>query len=431
MPPLSLRWNLSWIAAGNAVELVCQWGMVVVLAHLGDLEMIGMVVLAFAICAPVNALTQLGLRGAVVTDARREYRFADYLALRIVTATLALLIVVAVVLATGYARETAWIILAVGLAEMIKSISDIFHAGLQQRERMDRIAVSLMIRGPVTLILLTLAVYATGNIAWGILAFPLVAAATLFGHDVPNGFRIVTQHGAGLKPRFHARTMLKLAWLTLPLGIVLMLIALSTSIPRYLVDLYLGKRALGVFVSILYLGVVGARVVAAVSQSAGPRLAKYYAEANTAAYCRLLAKLLAPVVGLGAAVVLVVWLAGGPILGLLYDADYAPYLDLGVLLMVAAAAMYLTIPLGIAVEAMRRFKTHMVIRAMGIVVLLALLPGFIEAYQLPGAAVAMLISSACSVLGCLGVVLWSLGRGLAVSDQPSAISSQQSARAED
>ena len=428
--PLSLRLNFSWIAAGNAVEMVCQWGLLVVLAHLGNLEMIGTVVLAFAVCAPVNALAYLGLRGAVVTDARGEYRFADYLALRLVTATLALATIAGIILAAGYESETALIILVVGTGELLRSVSDIFHALLQQQERMDRIAISLMIRGPFILALLALGVYVTGNVVWGMLGFPLAAAAVLFGYDIPNGSRIVKTttrggkktpsgpttcygpitSGAGLKPRWDARTLLKLAWLTLPLGIVLMLIALTTSIPRYMVSHHLGNRALGIFVSIFYLAMVGTKVVTAMGQSAGPRLAKYHAAGNTAAYVRLLAKLLGVVVGLGAAAVLVVALAGGPILSLLYDTDFTPHLNLAVFLMLAGATMYLTVPLGIAVEAMRRFKTHMIIRAAGVLVLLVLLPGMIEAHGLQGAAAAMLISFACSAAGCLAVVLWSVRR---------------------
>lgn len=423
--PLSLHLNFSWIAAGSAVEMACQWGLVVVLAHVGNLEMIGTVVLAFAVCAPVNALAQLGLRGAVVTDARREYQFGDYLALRLVTAVLAFLIVAGIALTAGYGTETALIILVVGLGELFKSVSDIFHAVFQQHERMDRIAISLVIRGPLILALLALGVYATENLLWGIMALPLVAAVTLFAYDLPNGSRIVgalragggessqqaTPHGAGWRPRWQLRTMLRLAWLTLPLGIVLMLIALNTSVPRYLIAHYLGKHALGVFVSIFYLAMVGTRVVAAIGQSAGPRLARYHAAGNRPAYCRLLGKLLGLVAGLGAAVVLLVALLGGPILGLLYDADYTPYLDLAVYLMAAAAVMYLTIPLGIAVEAMRRFKTHMLIRTAGLLVLLLLLPRLIQAHDLQGAAVAMLISSACAVLGCAGVILWAVRPG--------------------
>jgi len=415
--PLSLRLNFSWIAAGNAVEMACQWGLLVVLAHLGNLEMIGTVVLAFAICAPCNALAYLGLRGAVVTDARGEYRFGDYLALRLVTATLALAVIAGIVLTARYEIETTLIILAVGVGELFKSISDIFHALLQQHERMDRIAIALMIRGLLILALLALGVCLTGNLVWGMLGFPLAAAVVLFGYDLPNGWRIAAarrsgsaENGAGIKPRWNARTLLKLTWLTLPLGIVLMLIALTTSLPRYMVSHYLGSRALGVFVSIFYLAMVGTKVSTAMGQSAGPRLAKYHAAGNTAAYLRLLGKLLGVVAGLGAAVVLVVALAGGPILGLLYDADFTPHLHLAVLLMLAGAMMYLTVPLGIAIEATRRFKTHMTIRCAGVVVLLLLLPGSIEAYGLEGAAMAMLVSFACSAVGCLGMVFWLVRR---------------------
>ena len=39
--------------------------------------------------------------------------------------------------------------------------------------------------------------------------------------------------------------MLKLAWLTFPLGIVLMLIALNTSVPRYMIVHYLGNAFVG------------------------------------------------------------------------------------------------------------------------------------------------------------------------------------------
>jgi len=434
--PLSLRWNFSWIAAGNAVEMGCQWGLLVVLAHLGNLEMIGTVVLAFAICAPVYALACLGLRSALVSDARREYQFGDYLALRLVTSTLALAAIVALALTGGYQTETVLIILAAGLGELLKSISDIFHALLQQRERMDRIGVSLMLRGPLVLVLLGLGVYLTENILWAMLAFPLAAAFTLFCYDLPAGSRILRTapagnrgasvepraRDAGLKPRWHFPTLLRLAWLTLPLGGVLMLITLTASLPRYAVSYYLGNRALGLFVSIYYLAMVGNKVVTAIGQSAGPRLAKYHAAGNTVAYVRLLGKLLGVTVGLGALLVATVALAGGPILGLLYDADFAPYQSLAVWLMLAGAMMHLTIPLGMAIEATRRFKTHMILRAVGVLVLLALLPQLIPTYNLQGAAVAMLIAFACTFAGCLGVVVWSVR-----DSRPSATEAEHSA----
>ena len=82
----------SWIIWGNFVYSLSRWGMIAVLAQLGGPEMVGRVVLAFAICAPITALGNLGLRSVLVTDARGEYRFGDYFALRLVTSAAAWLV---------------------------------------------------------------------------------------------------------------------------------------------------------------------------------------------------------------------------------------------------------------------------------------------------------------------------------------------------
>ncbi|HUT09360.1 MAG TPA: hypothetical protein VMY42_02600 [Thermoguttaceae bacterium] len=417
--PLSLRRNCSWIVTGNVVNMGCQWGRVVLLVHLAGVEKVGMVVLAFAISTPVNVLAYLGLRGTVATDTKEEYRFGDYLALRLITATLAMLVVAAIALASPYEAETAMVILIVAAGELFRSISDIFHALFQQHERMDRMAISIMIRGLLMLGLLALGICLTGSVLWGMLGFPLAMAVTFFGFDLPTGARMVyasprtetkasydtTRPGGELRPRWNARTLVRLTWLTLPLGIAMMMISLAQSIPRYVVGHLLGLTTLGVFVMVLYLALVGAKLVAAVSQSAGPRLARHYAAGNSTAYCRLLGKLLALTAAMGVAVVLGVAVFGGPILGLLYGAEFRQYAGLAVYLMAAGTMMYLTTPLAQAVDAMRRFKTHLVMRVLGIVTLLVLLPGLIAAYGLEGAAAAMFIGYLVTILGLAGAIL--------------------------
>ena len=173
---------------------------------------------------------------------------------------------------------------------------------------------------------------------------------------------------------------------------------------------YLGDHALGVFASVACLAIVGSTVVSAVSVSASPRMARYHAAGNTAAYLRLLGKLVVLVAGLGTAAVLVMTLGGGPILSLLYGAEFARHAELAVYLMSAGAVAYLTLPLGVAVEAMRCFKTHMVVRGISVLTLLALAPGWIQAHGPKGAAMAMLAGSACSELGCAGVLVYHKAR---------------------
>ena len=418
--PLSLRRNASWIVLGGAVHSASRWGLVVVLARLGNAEMIGQIALAMAVCAPVSFLANLGLRSALVTDAKHEYRFGDYFGLRIVTSLVAIGGIAALVAVAGFEARTALVVLVWAVGKLFESLSDVFHALFQQQERMDRIAVAMMLRGPLVLAFLAVGVALTGNILWGIAGFPLVMAATLFCYDLPTGRRTVNTSpagcqerpreeatpGDGVRPRWHAPTMIRLARLTWPLGLVAMMISLFPNVPRYVVDYHLGKHALGVFASIAFLAIAGTMVVSALGQSASPRLAKHYAAGNLAGFCRLLGKLLGLVACLGAGLVVLMALFGGPILRLFYGPEFARYADLSVWLMLSATMMFLGAPLGRAVDAMRRFKTHMAIRGVGIVVMAALLPGFVGTYGLKGAAAAMLISAAGLVVVYVSVIGW-------------------------
>jgi len=298
-----------------------------------------------------------------------------------------------------------WIILLVAAGKVFESLSDIFHGLLQQHERMDRIGVALMIRGPATLALLAAGVYLSGELIWGVAAFPLALGTMFFVYDLPGGRRLLrSMRGLGvdgseihadanLRPRFEARTLARLAWLSLPLGIVVTTMLLMTSVPRYAISHYLGDRALGIFASIAYLGTAGTLVVGAVGQSITPRLARLYADGRRRPFSRLLAKLLGLVTVTGLLMVLLMAVAGGPILGLVYGGEFAGDVELAVYLMVAAAATYFSIPLGRAVQAMRRFRLHMAIRAASVLLLLALAPWMTVYGGLLGAAHATLIAA--------------------------------------
>ena len=406
LEPLSLRRNFSWIVSGNAVCAASLWGMVVLLTRLGSVEMVGQVMLAFAVCAPVTALAKLGLCGVLVTDAKAEYRFADYLGLRLIMALLGFLVVACIGVATGSELQLARLILAVGLGDAFESVGEIFHGLMQQHERMDRVGIALILRGPLKVLLLAIGLWATGTAFWGVVGMALVSGLVFFAWDLPGGSRIwrasllaagETSTGAraafgGVRPRLRLRRLLGLAWIALPLGVVTTMLALFPNVPRYMVSHYLGDRGLGLFVPVAALGTLGTIVATGIGQSSSPRLAKYYARGNTAAFYRLLAKLLAATACLGVGLVLVIAVAGGPILGLLYGPQFAPHADLALYLTAAAGLLYLSTALAKAVQATRRFKTHMLIRASSILILLVLLPGLIKAYGLNGAAGAMLVS---------------------------------------
>jgi O-antigen/teichoic acid export membrane protein len=422
--PLSLRKNFSWTFVGNVIYAATQWGVLVVLARFGTPETVGQFALGLAITAPIIMFSNLQLRGVQATDAKRTHPFSHYLTLRTITTMLALVVIAGVVYMGGYQGATALVILLVGLAKALESMSDVYYGLLQQRERMDRIAQSVMLRGVLALVAVTGLLYATGSLVAAVMGIAAVWAAVLVLFDVPNGLRLLkrdaeiaaTQQALSSAPL--AKQIAKLALTALPLGFVMLLISLNTNIPRYFIEGHLGTWELGIFAALAYLMIAGNTIVGALGQSASPRLAQYYAAGNTAAFRNLLGKLAAIGATLGGAGVIVAALLGEPLLRLLYGVEYAAFSTLLVWLMVAAALAYVASFMGYGMTAARLFRIQVPVFAL--VSLTTLISCFflVPAYGLVGGAWALIVSASIQLIASASVNVWALAKASKVASMP-------------
>jgi O-antigen/teichoic acid export membrane protein len=180
--------------------------------------------------------------------------------------------------------------------------------------------------------------------------------------------------------------------MSLPLGATVSLGALTTSIPRYFIEHTLDEGELGIFAALSYPLIAGSMVIAALAQSATPRLAKLYASRDQQHFRNLILRLMALSAILGGAGVLAVLLFGKTALRLLYGAEYAARSDVFVWVMVDAAIGYSYVFLGTALSAMRRFAVQLPIHLTSVAVLLVLSWQLIGSHGLYGAVAAMIIS---------------------------------------
>jgi O-antigen/teichoic acid export membrane protein len=336
--------------------------MLVALAKLGSPSLVGQFALGLALCAPVMMLANLQLRAVQATDARNEYRFGDYLALRLATTALAFAAICLIAWLAGYRWQTALVVVLVGVAKSVESFSDVIYGLMQKYERLDRIAIAMILRGLGSVMVFALALWFTRSVVWAVAALAAWWSAVLLTYERKTGGELLRAFGAA-DARFAASwewaRMRQLAWLSAPLGVVMVLVSLNTNIPRYFVEHYLGEAALGYFAALAYVMVAGYTVMAALGQSATPRLARYY-QSNRVEFRRLLAKMLLVAAAVGAAGILVAVLWGRPLLTLLYRRDYAEYHGLFILLMVSAGLSYIGSMLGYAITATRKYETYIV-----------------------------------------------------------------------
>lgn len=420
LPALPLRVNFSWSLAGMLTYAACQWGMLVAIARLGSPRMVGQFALGVAICSPVILLANLELRSILSTDARRQFRFQDYLGLRLLTTLLALAVIGGLAVALGESGEIARVVVALGVLKAIEAVSDLQYGLYQQRGRNDRMARSLMLRGPITLAALAGGLALTGSMLWGVAAMAVAAALVLLLHDLPGAavlLRGVSGEAEPARPRWDGRILGRLALLSAPLGLLTMLFSLNTSLPSLLIQKNFGVASVGVFAVLLSLVAVGHVGVNALGHSATPRLAAQYAAGDARGFGRLLARMLAVAAFLGVSGMLVATFLGRPILLLFFGPAYAE--EAGVLrwLMVAGAVSYLSGTLSYSMIASRQLKVQPVIMLASAAVTLGLGWLLIPQFGFTGVAVAVLGSSLLQLVADLAVTLRAL-RG--IGGPPSA-----------
>jgi O-antigen/teichoic acid export membrane protein len=396
-----LQSNFVWTLSGNVVYAGCQWLVLIVLAKLGSPEAVGQFALGLAVTAPVMLLANLQLTALQATDATRAFRFGHYLALRLITTGLALAVMVALAVGLDFSLATTIVILAVGIAKAFESISDAYHGLMQQHGRMERVARSLMLKGPLSVAAMTAGILLTGGVVGGAIALAGAWGLLLALYDFRSPAWLQKQEAnLGLvrfSPTWEWPALGRLAWLALPLGIVAMLFTLSTNIPRYFVEHKLGEGLLGIFAAMAYVTVIGQILSNSLGQAAAPRLAQHYAAGDMRGFRFLVLKLAAVGAVLGSAGVLAAWLIGKPILTLLYRADYAEHADVFAGIMAGAGLWCIATMFIYAATAARRNRSQ-ALAAAAVAVTTLIASAVLIDESLTGAALASVASGAAALL---------------------------------
>lgn len=386
---LSLRVNFAWSLLGNVVYAASQWGILVVLAKVGTPETVGQFTLGLAISAPIIMFAGLQLRAVQATDAHEEYKFGHYLGLRLLMAALAFAIIVGIALVSSYETAVVLTISAVALAKVFESISDVSYGLFQRHERMDRVAISMVIKGPLSLVTLGLIVWWADSVVLGAVGLAMAWLALLLLYDLRNARRL-----APIVPLLHTKRLWQLTKQAFPLGIVMLLLSLNTNVPRYAVEKYIDVGSLGIFAAMAYLIQAGTMVVTALGNAASPRLSNLYAHGDLSGFNRLLMKLVGIALLLGIGGIILSLAAGRELLTLLYTPEYAEYGLVLTWLMLVGALQYLGAFFGTAVTSKRRFRVQVPIQAVQVILTFFLSIYLIPDFGLVGAAWAMALSAA-------------------------------------
>ncbi len=376
--------------------------------------MVGQFALGLAVTSPVIMLTNLQLRAVQATDARREFDFCDYWTLRIIMTSVAILIIFGVSSLSGYKGETFWIVIVVGFGKAFESLSDVIYGLAQLHERMDRIALSMILKGFLSLASMVLVLFLTKNVLWTVLAMAMSWAVLLWIYDIPmaRDFLHCDSQSKCTLAWFSRKPAIlwRLTWISLPLGIVMMLLSLNTNIPRYIIESYCGEYELGLFAALAYFMAAGHLIVGALGQSATPRMARYYSEGNRQAYMYLLLRLLGLGLVLAVAAYALIHFLGYHLLLIFYTVEYAENIEIFKLLVVSAGLGFLSSFLGYGITAARLFIVQLPLAGLVTVSTFTASYFLIPYCGILGGAYAILVSGIVQLLLCIFINMHAIRR---------------------
>src|SRR5699024_10233415 len=190
-----------------------------------------------------------------------------YYSLRTITNIVAIIILMFVLLFTNYSYKLSLIIFLVGVVKLLESQSDIMFGYMQRNENMDKISISMMIKGIGSLILTFIIYYYLQSLVYVVISMIIVRLLTIIFYDKPN----IKKMGVGEIKLHWNKVLFKLFLLTFPLGLSTVLGSLKTNVPRYFIESFSGQYELGIFASISYLLVAFGTIVNSLGQAVTPR----------------------------------------------------------------------------------------------------------------------------------------------------------------
>jgi O-antigen/teichoic acid export membrane protein len=383
----SLTADFSWTFAGNAIYAAGQFALLMLLTKLVHPEQVGQYALGLALVYPVMMLSNMQLRSVMNSSDNEGAQFGHYLSLRLLA-----------------------VVLMVGVAYGIETISDVYYARLQLHDRMAEISKSLMARAVLSALTLAVATYATRSVFWGIAGVALARAIVLFGYDTQERTHKLRKQtkwfllNGELAPRFDAAEQRDLLWRSLPLGIVVLLTTLNSSIPSFFIKHGIGERDLGIFSALGLTISVGNMAVVSLGQSAFTRLSRAYTKGNVRAFGSLLVVLLACGAGIGVCGMLISKFAGREILALLFRPEYAERADLLPWIMAAGAVLFMAQFLGFGLTAAGIYHAQVYLNILADVSLVLACYWLVSGKGLLGAILAMLIAATVQLVASAAVL---------------------------
>ncbi len=317
---LSLAKNAAYNTIGSLVYCFCQWAMTMVATRISNYENVGILQLSISVTNIFYAIALYSVRTYQISDVKDEFSSGEYIAVRFITSIVSILLCLGYSIAYGYDFKTVLCIAAYMLFKLNEALSDIYHGIQQKNYRMDKICVSYIVRGVVSLLVFGACLYILDDILVSIVIMAAVSLIIVFIYDVKCAAMFDS-----VKPVFNKQKILKLLITCMPAVISSAGFTAITTIPRQYLEGMFSKTLLGYYANVATPVVVVQLLVVSIFNPLITDLAVHYNNGNFRKFLQIIGKTAIFIFAFAAAAFVGAYLLGEWALVIIYGKDIAEY----------------------------------------------------------------------------------------------------------
>ena len=272
---------------------------------------------AFAAAQLFLTLGKFGVRSYQATDVNKEISVAGYFTLRVVTCAAMMLGMAALLL---YQGASAGVILSVGLLKMVDAVEDVYHGQLQLNNKLDVAGKLLALRNLFSMVLFVALIFATKNLeltCWVTAVASLVLCVAI-NHPA-------LQRVEPIRFGWDGKELKRLTWPCLPLFIGHFLSLYIYNVPKFAIE-GLQEPSLQTSYSAIFMPAFAINLLSEfLFKPLLTSLAVWWDAGEKKKFTKLVVKMIVFIFGATAAVLVGTYFVGTQLLGLVFNAEIAPY----------------------------------------------------------------------------------------------------------
>ena len=223
---------LIWNAAGSAVYAASSFLMLLIVVRLcGDVEA-GIFSMGYAIAQLMLTIGVFESTTYFATDAANRFSYEQYLAFKIITCVLMVIVSIVYVMSFGFDAHKAAVAYALCAFRLFEAVAQYWFGAFQKLERLDIGGFSSVWRSVIAMALFAGVLFVNSDVVMATVVASISEAIWIAAYDVPR-LRMLVKIGA---PDFSPKVQGKILWACLPMFIGSFLAAYLNNVSKYAIN---------------------------------------------------------------------------------------------------------------------------------------------------------------------------------------------------